>query len=237
MSASLSLDPPPRMRGRLMAMVHSQTGLVEGEVRWIDATQLCLLSPERFTARTRVEARVDLGRLDGHVDVDVFIEEIGPARLRGRYVHGARWSVADPDEERRLVKVGRVLNPRATWAAPVRSRPSPPGPQPGPQLRRAKGLAIQLSATRPPGLLLALDDAAALARVLFLDSGGLRLTVPRVGGLSVDQRVHVALQLPGGLFVDLDARVESVGRHRTVLTCASAPADTRMVLHDLLAAA
>ena len=30
------LDPPPRMGRRLMAMVHSQTGLVEGEVWWFD---------------------------------------------------------------------------------------------------------------------------------------------------------------------------------------------------------
>lgn len=97
------------------------------------------------------------------------------------------------------------------------------------------GLQPVYSPGNPGAIYAAIDSTRELARILSLFEHRIRLVLPKVREVESDQNLTVALRLPSGMFIQFDAVVTAIRRRDMVLESAKAPADTRMVLHDLIA--
>lgn len=108
----MPLDPPLErlMRRTLPMALMAELGLVEGELRWMGAVELTFWCSERLVVGTNLEARLDLGGLERHVDMRVKVSEVGDRYRRG-YLHAGRWQLANERDRRKLEDRIRSINP------------------------------------------------------------------------------------------------------------------------------
>lgn len=92
-----------------MAMM-AELGLVEGEVRWMGAVELTFWCSEKLAEGTTIDARLDLGDLQRHVDLQVRVATAGKRHRRG-YLHAGRWQLKQLRDRKRVEDRVRPLNP------------------------------------------------------------------------------------------------------------------------------
>ncbi|RME28992.1 MAG: hypothetical protein D6798_01155 [Deltaproteobacteria bacterium] len=239
-----TIDPPPRMKRWLDLTIHHDQGLTEGEAWWINDGYLVLVCPEQYAPGDALEVRIDLGGPHGAVDTHAVVVENSPRRRRRGYVHCVQWLAHSLEDRDRVLAVVAELTPTSPAfdavepdAEDVDDPTTFDLPPPALDTGHPDGsgsLRPQYDPGPPPSVYVAVDSLPELARHLAIIHHEVRLVLPRIPALREDTRVTVALRLPSGMFVQFDARVEQHRRRDMVLAGVDVPADTRMVLHELV---
>ncbi len=132
-----------------------------------------------------------------------------------------------PPQARPTRQTPPLRSPPPRRAQPSPTRTTPPSARPD-------DLDPQLAPGNPPSLYVAVDSVDQLARKLTIIDHQVRLVLPRVKGLDADDDVTIALRMPSGMFIQFNGCVRQVRRRDIVIEGVGVPADTRMVLHELI---
>lgn len=248
------------MARSLVVQVDLGTGQVGGRALWMDRNTMVLASDEPFAQGQELDARIDLGGTGPAIAAFLVVGAVEHEPVDGAFLHAVRWAVVSRGEERRLLGVLAGIRPDAKlgvpaipWvdapAAPRRRQdatpppvagPAPPPTRPVERPRVSGPLLVQVIHWPAPGggsVFVRVSSVDVLRRIVMVERGRVRVALPTIKGLLLDDEVTLTMQLSDGMFIDLVGVVVRVRTGAVVLEARDASEDTRVVLRGLLEAA
>jgi hypothetical protein len=154
----LSQPLPPflfqRARRTMPVTVKSDSGLAEGEIWFVEGSEVTFFCVEKLEAASRYEMRADVKTIGRNVDLLAEVVEVMHGRDAGHpggYLHRGEFIALDPDDEQRFLRRFWQLNPEHAppelEQAPPR-RPSAPAAPPRSPERSSRSKAAPRPSSR-----------------------------------------------------------------------------------------